>query len=151
MPSRKISDLLASAATACTQWQAACRARGVDVLIYCTYRSPQEQDECYAQGRTLPGPIVTKARAWESWHQYRCAWDAIPYTPAHSPDWTYSDRNNDKIPDEPWWRVLVEEAQKLGIEWAGNWTTFKEFCHWQFPNGRTQAQLRPIVEAWPKS
>jgi peptidoglycan L-alanyl-D-glutamate endopeptidase CwlK len=39
------------------------------------YRSIKDQDAVYEQGRTTPGPIVTKARGGYSPHNYGCATD----------------------------------------------------------------------------
>ena len=50
-------------------------AEGLRPIISETLRSPARQDQLYAQGRTAPGSIVTKARAWESAHQYGLALD----------------------------------------------------------------------------
>ena len=38
-----------------------CYKQGVDVYPFETYRSQERQNELYAQGRTKPGSIVTKA------------------------------------------------------------------------------------------
>lgn len=40
-----------------------------------TMRSPARQNYLYEQGRTRTGAKVTRARAWESWHQYGLACD----------------------------------------------------------------------------
>lgn len=42
---------------------------------YSGYRSFEEQDALYAQGRTTPGDIVTNAKGGESAHNYGCATD----------------------------------------------------------------------------
>lgn len=122
------------------RWKAACTARGVDVLVYCYTRSPEEQADLYAQGRTRPGRIITNARPWQSAHNYGLAVDAVPMVNT-KPDWSYSDVNGDKVPDEPWWAVMVEEAKRQGMEWAGDWVTFKEFVHFQDLGGLTIKQL----------
>lgn len=38
--------------------------------ISCSYRSPEEQDALYAQGRTKAGKIVTNAKAYQSPHNF---------------------------------------------------------------------------------
>jgi len=121
-------------------WVAACEARDVELLVYCTYRSPAEQEALYAQGRSTSGRIVTNARPWRSAHQYRRAVDAIPIVNG-KPDWSYADINRDQVPDEHWWAVMVEEAEKLGLEWAGHWKSFREYVHFQDLGGQTIAQL----------
>ena len=41
-------------------------AQGIHVKIICGSRTRAEQDAIYAQGRTKPGPIVTKAKGGTS-------------------------------------------------------------------------------------
>ena len=41
------------------------------------YRSIQEQNTLYAQGRTTPGNIVTHARGGQSLHNYGNAFDVV--------------------------------------------------------------------------
>lgn len=52
MASRKISDLVEELQQNADQVLIYCDQRGVDILIYCTYRSPQEQARLYRQSRT---------------------------------------------------------------------------------------------------
>lgn len=132
--SRSIQTLLPHVAARCAKWIRNCQARDVDILVYSTYRDAEAQNALYAIGRTQPGRIVTNARGNQSWHQARRAWDAVPMVHG-KPDWSYADLNNDKVPDEVWWAVMVEEAGRLGIEWAGNWVSFREFVHWQITDG----------------
>jgi peptidoglycan LD-endopeptidase CwlK len=141
MASRLLTDLLPEIQLEFVTWVKNCATQGVTVLCYCTYRSPEEQDALYEQGRSPahPGRIVTNSRAWESWHQYRRAVDAVPMIGGCKPVWDYS-------PGDPHWRVMVQQAKGLGIEWAGDWTGFKEFCHWQITNGLTFEQAKVRVE-----
>jgi len=113
------------------QWHAACLARGVEMLVYCTLRTAAEQETLYAKGRTAPGPKVTNALPWQSWHQYGRAIDAVPLD-GGKPVWRYSAAN-------PLWAVAVEEGDKAGLEWAGRWKSFREYVHWQDTEGLTQA------------
>lgn len=159
--SRRLDDLLTPAESACRAWLAGCEARGVTVLVYNTWRSPEAQEAVYAQGRTFPGKnwagmagygpgyYATMARPWESWHQYRVAWDAVPMV-SGQPDWTYADKNRDGVPDEDWWRIMVEQADLVGIEWAGRWNTFREYVHWQFTMGLDRVSLRHQAELFEK-
>lgn len=43
-------------------------------------RTFAEQDAIYAQGRTAPGKIVTKAKGGQSYHNYGLAIDIVPFT-----------------------------------------------------------------------
>lgn len=48
---------------------------GIPIAIFETFRTPQRQDQIYAQGRTTSGKIVTQSKGWQSWHQYGVAVD----------------------------------------------------------------------------
>jgi len=113
-------------------WHAACLARGVEMLVYCTRRTAIEQEMLYAKGRTAPGPKVTNALPWQSWHQYRRAIDAVPLD-GGKPVWKYDPANG-------LWAVAVEESNDAGLEWAGRWKTFREYVHWQQTDGLSLAQ-----------
>lgn len=54
-----------------------CHAHGLRVELFEGFRSEERQAALFAQGRTKPGPIVTRARAGESWHQYGLAADVV--------------------------------------------------------------------------
>ncbi len=47
--------------------------------VFEAYRTPERQRLLYRQGRDVPGDIVTKARAWDSYHQYGLAVDFVLY------------------------------------------------------------------------
>jgi peptidoglycan LD-endopeptidase CwlK len=137
MASRNPDDLVQSARSRCQDWVQACKARGVDVLVYCTFRSAAEQDSLYAQGRTKPGPVVTWAKGGQSWHQARRAWDAVPMVNG-KPLWGFGQ-------DLEPWKVYVEEADKLGIEWAGRWDSFREYVHLQITDGLTLERALALI------
>jgi D-alanyl-D-alanine carboxypeptidase. len=137
MASRSLTDLHPDCRTRVEQWLAACETRGIDILVYCTYRSAYEQDELYKLGRSKPGRIVTMAHAGESWHNYRRAVDAVPLI-AGKPDWTYSLH-------ERHWQVFVDEAERVGLEWAGRWTgKFVEYVHLQYTGGMSLADAKAL-------
>src|SRR5712692_1332214 len=52
-------------------------AEGIPFQLFEGLRSPERQQYLYAQGRTRPGPIVTKAQPWTSYHQYGLAGDFV--------------------------------------------------------------------------
>ena len=124
MASRRLEDLHPDVEQRVRAWVAGCAARGIDVLVYCTLRPAEEQAALYRQGRETPGPIVTNAPAWQSWHQYGRAIDAVPLRNG-KPLWKY-----DKTAPE--WIVFAEEAKNSGLEWAGTWKKFKEYVHLQW-------------------
>ena len=48
------------------KWFQECWAKKLYVLIYCSSRTQEEQEELYKKGRTTPGPKVTNARGYPS-------------------------------------------------------------------------------------
>lgn len=107
---------------------AQCRARGADYFAICGHRTYTEQDALYAKGRTEKGPVVTNARAGESFHNFGLAVDFC------------RDGLVDRRGLQPDWRpesylILGEEAAGQGLEWAGRWKRFKEYPHvqWSVP------------------
>jgi peptidoglycan L-alanyl-D-glutamate endopeptidase CwlK len=136
---RKPEGLIPEVRAKVEAWHAACLARGVEMLVYCTRRTAIEQEALYAKGRTEPGPKVTNAAAWQSWHQYGRAIDAVPLD-AGKAVWKYDPTNG-------LWAVAVEEGDKAGLEWSGRWKRFRENVHWQDAGGLSLAaaytQLHP--------
>lgn len=63
------------------QWLDEMVQTGIRPLIYCGFRSFEEQLALFAQGRTKPGRIVTKAKPGESYHNYGLAFDWVPVKP----------------------------------------------------------------------
>ena len=43
-------------------WYSELMSKKIPVLIYCSVRTPEEQEELYAKGRTKPGVKITNAR-----------------------------------------------------------------------------------------
>jgi peptidoglycan L-alanyl-D-glutamate endopeptidase CwlK len=57
-----IERLEASFGTRVAKWYSELLDKKIPALIYCSTRTPEEQEELYAQGRTKPGTKVTNAR-----------------------------------------------------------------------------------------
>ena len=90
----------------------AVKARGHELQISEGFRSFVRQDTLYAQGRTKPGKIVTNAKAGDSPHNHGIAVDLCMKELVKG---TY-------FPDpHPVWKIIGEEAEKLGLDWGGNW------------------------------
>ena len=130
--SRDLNDLEPPTRELCLNHIAECRAIGVELLVYCTYRSPAEQDALYAQGRTTPGKIVTNARGGDSFHQYRVAYDCVPLVNG-KPAW-----NDPKL-----YRQVGLLGEKAGLVWSGRWTgPLRETAHFQSWGGNDIAEFR---------
>lgn len=134
MSSRKLTDLHPQMQSMVTRFLANARAAGIDLLVTCTYRSNEEQAALYAIGRTKPGRIVTNAKPGRSTHNNTLngkpaalAVDVVPLRDG-KPIWAASD---------PVWKRVGEIGEKVGLEWAGRWTTFREYPHFQHPQAKT--------------
>ncbi len=120
-----------------------------DVLIYCAYRSMVEQAILYRRGKTIRvirakvkelnearpglgdilvkvGPqmekiSVTNAGPGQSAHNYHIAFDGVPMLHG-KPLWDSDDLA---------WKIYGLCAKKAGLEWAGEWKSFKEYPHCQ--------------------
>ena len=145
MASRRIEDLHPITREKVQAFLRLANENGIDVLIYCTYRSPEEQEILYMQGRLKEfgitvselneerkrlglyplsekeaNRIVTNAQAWQSYHQYGVAFDCVPLS-GGKPDWGNIEA----------YKLLGEIGEQVGLEWGGNWKHFKEFPHFQ--------------------
>ncbi len=133
--SRKIEDLNPIMAAKTRQFIAKCTEAGIDVLITCTFRDNESQEALYAIGRTRSGARVTNARAGQSFHNYRLAFDCVPLR-GGKPVWgTTGD-------DLKLWQKLGQIGKSCGLEWAGEWESFREFPHFQYAGGLSLADLQ---------
>lgn len=114
----------------------------VSVLLICTYRSDEEQDKLYAQGRTTPGRIVTNARAGHSKHnavdpQGNPASEAFDVVPLLHGKPVWADKDDPNTPeDEAWiWQRIGEHGVAVGLTWYGSpGAKFPEKPHFQNPD-----------------
>jgi len=134
--SRKIEDLLPVVGHKAIMHIHACKQAGIDLLITGTYRCAADQNKLYAQGRTTPGHVVTNAKAGESLHQYRVAYDVVPLRDG-KPVWGTTTPEDKQL-----WQAVGELGLEQGLEWAGDWTSFKEFPHFQYTGGLTLADFK---------
>lgn len=114
-----------------------CAAAGVGVLITQGLRTWEEQDELYAQGRSKPGDIVTKAKGGQSWHNFGLAFDIVVLDSLSKADWDTA---------HPGWRQAAAVGKSLGLEWGGDWKSFKDLPHFQLVNGLTLARCRELFQ-----
>lgn len=145
--SRNVDDLIMPVKIMALKHIHACKQAGIDLLVTCTYRCPADQNKLYAQGRTTDGRIVTRARAGNSMHQYRIAYDVVPLRDG-KPVWETSGNgiDNDPFDDDKdsleLWQRVGELGKACGLEWAGDWKRNREFPHFQYTGGLTLAELR---------
>ena len=113
---RDINSLTPLAQEACRLFLDECKKQGVNVFITEAFRSQERQNYLYSLGRTKSGAIVTNTL--NSIHTQRNAWD-IAVSP---PNALYDAK------------ILAKAgkiAGELGVEWGGNWTSFKDTPHFQ--------------------
>ena len=128
--SRDLADLLPVVRAKAEAFLAAASAAGINLIVTCTYRPPEEQAALYAQGRTQPGAIVTNARAGESLHNYRVALDVVPLR-GGKPVWGTAGA------DGALWRKVGALGEAAGLEWSGRWAgKLRETAHFQCTGGK---------------
>ena len=129
--SRSLSDLNPKVAEMCSEFINRCKVAVIDVIFTSTYRDAESQNELYAQGRTKPGKKVTNAKAGQSYHNWRVAFDFCPIVNGKC-QWG----------DDALWTKCGEIAEGIGLEWAGRWTKFRETAHCQFTGGLSLADFQ---------
>ena len=109
-----------------------------------TLRTFAEQNKLFAQGRTAPGKIVTRARGGQSYHNYGLAIDIVLLVDRdgngtfESALWdTKSDFDQDGRAD---WMEVVDVFKRHGWEWGGDWR-FVDAPHFQKTFGYSIKQL----------
>ena len=135
-----------------TRFEAECAKHSIDALIYCGFRSPEQQAALWRVGRTkdaidemilklrrkgqggvsilleAAGPqpgkkIVTNALPYQSAHNWGLAIDAVPLYHGKA---LWNDAASIT--------KMGECGETVGLEWAGRWKTFKESVHFQHTN-----------------
>lgn len=95
---------------------------GIDMALLEGYRSPERQNELAGVG-----PQVTRAAAFESWHQYGLAADCAFI------------RDGRIVIDErdAWaaksYAFYGEVAASVGLTWGGGWRSIKDYGHVEMP------------------
>jgi hypothetical protein len=106
------------------------------VRIVSAFRSWEEQDRLYAQGRTAPGRIVTSARGGQSTHNFGIAWDVGVF-----------DGAGRYLQESEVYRAIGPVGEEIGLEWGGRWRSFPDYPHYNVRTGLTVAQMRALVRA----
>jgi peptidoglycan LD-endopeptidase CwlK len=134
--SRDIAELHPIVQGMCKEHLKECKEHGIDLIITSTYRDDESQKALFNQGRYgNPGKIVTNARPGESFHNWRCAYDVVPIVNG-KPVWSTTG-DSLKL-----WQQVGILGKLCGLEWAGDWKTFKEYPHFQWTNGLTIADFQ---------
>jgi len=115
-----------------------------------TLRTFAEQDALFAQGRTKPGAIVTKAKGGQSYHNYGLAIDIVLLVDKdkngtfETASWDLkTDFDGDGKSD---WQEIVAIFKRYGYEWGGDWK-FVDAPHFQKTLGKSIAELQSLHKA----
>ncbi len=116
-----------------------CKQQGHQIVVTQTLRTIEEQDALYAQGRTKPENIVTKAKGGYSLHNFGVAFDICPIVNRKA-EWN----------DNELFKKIGEIGMKIGLEWGGTWTSFLDLPHFQYLAGYSLADFRNNKVDWGK-
>ncbi len=114
------------------------QTRGFNVEIVSSYRSLEEQNTLYKIGRDenlnpiIGGQIVTNAKAGQSNHNFRRAFDVEVYSKDGKKDWNFKGYN---------WKNVINEGINQGFESGSKWTTPYDPPHFENTGGRTTKEL----------
>lgn len=116
------------------------QAKGIDIRITQGIRTIAEQNALYAQGRTVPGGIVTKAKGGSSMHNYGLA---VDFCLLHK-DGTISfnmteDMDKDGKKD---WMEVVEVFKLHGWTWGGDFHSIIDTPHFEKTFGYLLSQIK---------
>jgi len=120
-----VPSLAAAYSEALSRWveDPVLQLAGLPFITEC-YRSPERQNELYAQGRSKPGPIVTYKRGGQSNHNLRP-------TPALDVAFLLADGS------VSWSGLLLSKFARLmkaadaRVRWGGDWPRFKDRPHFE--------------------
>jgi peptidoglycan L-alanyl-D-glutamate endopeptidase CwlK len=83
--------------------------KGILIHVTSGYRSYEEQDDLYEQGRSKPGDIVTDARGGYSSHNFGTAFDVTVFE-GGQPKWEGEE-----------YKTVGQLGKQLGLSWGGDW------------------------------
>lgn len=118
--------------------------RGIDIRITQGLRTIAEQDALYAQGRTTPGKIVTKAKGGSSMHNYGLAVDFCLLHKDGTISWSMTeDLDKDGKKD---WMEVVEVFKAHGWTWGGDFKSILDTPHFEKSFSKTIKDLQVLLK-----
>jgi peptidoglycan L-alanyl-D-glutamate endopeptidase CwlK len=120
-PVNDIEQLHPSMQALAVEFMALCYFRGLHVLIYETYRSPERQMELYKKG-------YSKLKKG-GMHEYRVAFDAV-------------FKGNEPWGEKHPWEKLGQVGKDIGLYWGGDWRSFQDRPHFQIVPAKPKPQSR---------
>lgn len=105
-------------------------AAGTIIQIICGSRTYAAQDALYAQGRTLPGHIVTNAPGGYSNHNFGIAWDIGLF------------RGKIYLEESPLYLECAKIGRDQGLDCGAFWSALTDEPHYNLKTGLTLEQMR---------
>lgn len=130
--SREIEDLHPVVQDLCNKFIEKCQEEGIKVIITSTYRDNEKQTQLYNQGRNgNPGKIVTNAKAGQSMHNYKLAFDFCPVVDGNAA-WQ----------DTLLFLKCISIGKELGLTSGNDFKSIKDMPHFEYTNGLTLTDLQ---------
>lgn len=107
----------------------------MSAAIISGHRTYAQQSSLYEQGRSKPGKVVTNARAGYSNHNFSLAYDIGIFA------------EGKYLGSSGLYSLAGEIGKELGLVWGGDWKSFIDPPHFEFPHGVSLATLRSRVAA----
>jgi len=92
-----------------------CAEEGLPVIITQTYRTKDEQNAIYAQGRTTPGKIVSWAQWPNSMHNFSLAFD-----------FCRNVKGKEFDDSDGFFKKVGQIGKDIGLVWGGDWLPPKQ-------------------------
>jgi len=128
--SRDVNDLHPAVKRGAIELVRRMSEKGYSVGFSSTYRDIERQNDIYAQGRTKPGNVITKAKGGQSMHNYKLAFDI------------YKNIKGQEWADSSFFKTAGQIWSEMGGQWGGSWTGFVDTPHFEFTNGLSLSQLQ---------
>ncbi|OUB30093.1 peptidase M15 [Bacillus thuringiensis serovar yunnanensis] len=110
-----LNKLADNTKAAAFKWYQYCIDNGIEVLIYETFRTVEQQREYVRKGAS---------QTMRSYHLVGQALDFVPIQSNGTEDWNGYNK-------EPW-ASAIRYAKQIGFEWGGDWKGFVDSPHLQY-------------------
>ena len=138
--SRSLDDLHPHVRRMAEQLLSDAAEAGIPLTVTFTHRSLSTQAVLYAQGRSVPGPIVTNARPGYSFHNYGLALDVVPTKLLGLQKWGDTPAHQQRT--NALWTQVGALGKAIGFRWGGDFRSMPDRPHFEWSASLTLADLR---------
>lgn len=132
-----IASLVPKAQRSARQFMLNAKSFPYTIKILSGGRTYAEQNALFAKR-----PVVTKARAGQSWHNYGIAWDVGIFEGK-----TYFEGRNAKENKAYTDLAKLILPKMKELEWGGSWKSIVDMPHYQLASGKNIRQAQALLEA----